>query len=212
MRKSIIDEAMSYNEEIWVVSVINTGEKLFGHAAITVEGIKIGPAYPDSLKIFINHYDIRAQEYEQNNFRIFDKISNKKGYIHEITCDEEDKNKRHYKQKKYPGHSWMVSAIEAQKMIDAIHEDQKHTKKAVENQLRILDNKDPLYFDENGKPIGFLQYQRLGNDHPFVLLFGNTTAGQNCADWCDRKLKNHLGIDNGGMSKPKVSAHQCCIV
>lgn len=212
MPTSVIDTKFQYSEKLWVVSIINTGEKVFGHAAIVIEGIKKDPVKGGPfLKAFKNHYDIRAEtELSEKGKGIIERI-NEKGYISKVKCDEDDDNTRNYKKKNYPAQSWISPAKNVKEMISAIHRDRLRTEKAKENQVKILEGDEALHLDQDGSPYQFIRYQRLGENHPFIKLFGDSDEGQNCAGWCSKKLSEHLGIKINDFSKPKISAGQCFV-
>lgn len=212
--KSVINGALSYDEKWAVVTVVNTQGLIFGHTAIVVEFLEKDENLL-FVKPFIGHYDIVADEsafrelHENNDSSLIRKL-NKKGYITEIRCSENEHNQRPYKEKNWPHYSWRVPVSNAKKMIMSIKRDAINTKKAYENYLQISRYEKPIHLKEDGSPYELFLFQRLGNTHPLVKFLGDTNAGNNCAGYCNDKLSEHLGILIE-ISKPKKSAHQCSL-
>lgn len=121
MAKSKIDITKQFNEEVWVVSVLNTGDKLGGHAMIVVEGMQKNSGFHSQL--FVGQYDILAVPTENQ-----DAVINKKGCITDVRCFEADQCQRSYEE--YASKSYFIDPNEAKKMIISIKKDKEICDKA----------------------------------------------------------------------------------
>jgi hypothetical protein len=185
MPQSRINETYEYNENIWIISVVNTtGSIVAGHTAIVVEGLeKMDGIYE---KPFIGQYDIAANAEEESCINV-------KGYITKIKCFENEENKRDYAKEKYPALSYYVEPIKAKEMIRSVKEDALKTKQAM----------------TIGSYVDLLRYQKLGKNHLLTQLLGDPLNGDNCTGWCLEKLAI-AGVGNGnGKPKPFWQAGQC---
>lgn len=177
MPKSIIDSEYEYDEKTWVVSVVNSGGNLGGHAMIIVEGLDSSPSF--HAKPFIGQYDMKATPVEMES------SLNTKGRITDIRCFEGEKAGREYKDKagkKYPSRSCYLSPLNCKAMIQDIKAEQKVCESAREGK-----NDYPLY-------------QYLGANS----FFTDTGMGHNCQSWCSAKLAI-AGYDDGHKKKPPSS-------
>jgi hypothetical protein len=128
-----------FTEDKWVISIINTADKVQsairgGHAKIVIEGIERG-------KTIAYQYDIRATKFGDNL-----SIINKKGQIIDIRYDKELEPWKDYR--KYSSRSWLVDSAKANIM-----------RKAIEDE-HILVNKAKRGEAE------YPPYQLLGENHP----------------------------------------------
>jgi hypothetical protein len=182
MRSSRVKENYEFNTEIWVVSVLNTGSKLGGHAMIVVEGIQRN-SHSLYDQLFIGQYDIRAtlDEFQDSSL-------NSKGKITEIKCHEGFEYKREYKM--YTSKCHYVTPLKAKEMIASIKEDQAVCERA-----------------SHGKG-DYPSFQYLGTNH----LLSETNMGDNCASWCLKKLAIAGIGDGSGKSKPEKVAGGCLIL
>ncbi len=202
MPASVINDKFNVTKDEWVVSIINTGSKFGGHAAIIVEGVEIDEKHPFFQKVFVNQYDIAANAEEEQGSSL-----NTKGYITKIKSFEYEENKRDYQEKKFPGESKYVEPLAVKRMIDSIKKDAIRTERAMENISRKTRG-EPLILDEKNIPIEPFRFQYLGKNHPLVKIFGNTTEGNNCAGWCLEKFSVANIGDENVIPKPKKVAGQ----
>ncbi len=202
MPASVINNKFNVSKDEWVVSIINTGSKSGGYAAIVVEGIETDEKYSLFQQAFINQYDITAQPDPEQSGSL-----NIKGYINQVRCYEGAENKRDYQGKKFPGESKYAEPLAVKRMIDSIKKDAVHTERAMENISRKA-RSEPLILDEKNIPIEPFRFQYLGKNHPLVKIFGNTTEGNNCASWSLEKLSIANIGDGDGIPKPKKVAGQ----
>jgi len=80
-----------FNEEKWLISIINTGSKSGGHAALVVEGMETDLSKPLFPSVFIGQYDIAANAEEKQDSSI-----NTKGYVTKIKVYENEACTRDY--------------------------------------------------------------------------------------------------------------------
>ncbi len=191
---SEVNESFHYNAEEWLVSVLNTGDKLGGHSIVVVEGLKkadissVSLQFEPHLEKFVGQYEISAVSEDAPSSSL-----NPKGYICNVKCTETKEVTRPGGYKQFPSRSYKVDAEDASKMITSIKEDEQICLRARRG--------------EGAYP----PYQKLGTDHPFVRLIGNVNDGHSCASWCARKLEIATGGKHNG-AKPKISAGQCLIL
>lgn len=188
------DPEYKFNQEIWLISIINTTSGI-GHSALVVEGLEKDPLsiYP---KTFIGQYDISTIDLGLGEGTCGDSIFvNNKGCIATIKCFENEKNTRNYEEEKYPVKSFQVSAKNAKDMILSIKQEAELVDKASKNRsIRIWNDEHPLeepkpfHLDAKGLPIESPKFQKFGKDHPMVKLLGDPEAGNNCTGWCLEKL------------------------
>ena len=204
MPNSRITPNYQYDENQWVISVLNTAGKDSGHSAIVVEGLERAGGSPHSLP-FIGQYEITAAAEEGSG------SINVVGIITRIKCFENEQNTRDYERERYPARSYYATPAAAKAMIAAIKKDQLLTEQAMKNSTRRVSG-EALISGDDGQPIEALRYQKLGMDHPLVRLLGNPANGDNCAGWCLKKLAI-AGIGDGhGKPKPYWQAGQWCNV
>ena len=115
-----------FNEEKWLISIINTGSKSGGHAALVVEGMETDLSKPLFPSVFIGQYDIAANAEEKQDSSI-----NTKGYITKIKVYENEECTRDYEKLNYPAKSYIVSREQAKRMIIAIKQDRDRTEAAM---------------------------------------------------------------------------------
>ncbi|MCH9769283.1 MAG: hypothetical protein K0U12_00230 [Gammaproteobacteria bacterium] len=189
-RQSRLDTELTFDEDYWVVSIVNTGKatdpqsQLFdGHNAILVEGIKkVGPSL-NSVQLFIGYYSIGAIPVEQDEKEgSFQQRINIKGIIHKILVDEKtdyDPNRTYNYQQSY---CKLVEAEKAKQMIQSIKRDQQKTEAAKRGEGQ------------------YLPYQSVGLDS----LFSKAEKGHNCSSWCADKMNIALyGINEYGEPNEK---------
>jgi hypothetical protein len=184
MPKSICNSRMSYNNEIWIISIINWGSKIGGHCVLLVEGAE------ENGTNFIGEYHICVEQEpstQQEKESFFNKHINKYGIIKEIKINEDD----HYYENhiasyvKLSSRSYAVEPMLARKMISSIYADAKQC-------------------EENN----YIKYQFLGDRHPLATKL----AGINCAEWCRLKLLEAKVDVNAIFDKPKSLTSACSIL
>lgn len=180
--KSKVKSNYEFDEETWVVSVVNTGDKLPGHAIIVVEGIKLLDER-GAKSAFITQYDIQAALFPNE---MQDSVLNKKGYIKEIRIFETSRDYKLYQSK-----SHYALPEKVKDMIASIEADKIICERASKNE--------PNY--------EFPSYQLYGEG-----FFGSKGKGDNCAGWCDKKLALAGIGNGTGKPKPKVVASRCIIL
>lgn len=141
MLKSQIQPSWDILEQSWVVSLLNTGSKIGGHAVIVVEGIK-------NNRIWVGQYDIKAiAVIEKATDLVQSSIGNIPGYINRIDIFERDSYGRDYSQ--YSAKSWMASPEKIEIMITKI----KEAKERLNNEdapFQAAGNKRSLILGGNG--------------------------------------------------------------
>lgn len=184
MPRSTVNNKYEFNSTIWVISVLNKGSKLGGHATIVVEGLQNNPMGFHN-ELFVGQYDINAVPFEDQKSRL-----NVKGAITKICCFESNTytNKQPYSS--YPSKSYLVGYQDAKAMIASIKEDKRICEQASRNEQEY-----PLY-------------QYLGKKH----FLADEEEGDNCASWCVSKLAVAGVGDRSAKSKPKVVVGSCVIL
>ena len=107
--KSKVNSSYKIYENLWVVSVINTGSKLSGHSQLVVEGIV-------QNEPFVKIFDIRATPTEARS-SFFNRL-NAKGVITKIVIHEQYKEGRDYE--RYTSKSYYAEPEHVNKTIEAI--------------------------------------------------------------------------------------------
>lgn len=115
MRKSQVNPGFEFNEELYVISIlnINTGEglqRIMGHSTLVVEGLKSNAgASIATRELFVGQYDLLGDS--QNNI------------VTQIRIFENTEYQRDYS--KFPSVSYFVKYNDAQAMITSIKDDAK---------------------------------------------------------------------------------------
>ncbi len=113
MRKSRIHEEFEFNEDVYIVSIlnINTGDglqKIMGHSTLLVEGLSPLPGAGIATNtLFVGQYDLLGDD--------------QKGVVSQIRVFEKDDYQRDYKD--FPAVSYYVGRIKALEMIASIKKD-----------------------------------------------------------------------------------------
>ena len=138
---SQIEPSWEIREKSWVVSLLNSGSKIGGHAVIVVEGIQ-------NNRVWVGQYDITASAVIETTTDIVqDSLGNTPGYIDQIRIFEGDKYGRDYSN--FSSKSWTADPEKVAHMITKIKE----------MQARLPDEKIPFqkagskrwpYFGGNG--------------------------------------------------------------
>jgi len=197
MGKSIINNEFEYDEQTWIVTVLNTGSKFGGHSIIVVEGLKTNSIH-NRVENFIGQYDIKFTKYA-----IQDSSFNTKGYVSSVDIFENTKSERHYGD--HTAKSYCVDAGKAQEMILSIKKDQDkiHQLNAmITNGSVAQDAIDSVFI----KQYGFLEYQLIGKSS----VLADEGAGDNCAGWTLAKLAVAGIGDGNGKPIPQKAAGGVC--
>lgn len=159
MRKSQVNARFEFDEDIWVVSVLNTGAATGGHAILVVEGMQ-------AAQLFVGQYDIRAQGSPAPGSSV-----NIIGQINNVFIRESNNYS-------YPGGYQKLSS-QSFTMDARCFPDLKAS---------ILADKD-ITDKANTSGSGHIKYELVGSKGVLHALFGSDYGGINCAEWCQRKLK-----------------------
>ncbi len=178
--KSQVSADYRYDENDWVVSVLNTDDKwlgLPGHSMIVIEGIATeeDQAWAKLGENFVRMYDVQAKLFEEQKSRV-----NLEGYIFEV---REFVIHRSEGYDSTPKRSYIIKSSKVRNFIVSIKKDQAQCQEAKEKNNLSL----------------YPEYQLMGENSRF---FSNPNAGQNCASWVDNKLLL-LGINKSHPVKPK---------
>ena len=111
MPKSRVTTDYEFNEEEWVVSVLNSGSAIEGHSVLVVEGM-------DNGHLFVGHYDINAKI-----------ITGGKGVITRINCNESDSYLFEYKEFTRKSYRYIPKG-KVREMISSIRADAKAVQEA----------------------------------------------------------------------------------
>ena len=113
---SCVKEGWDYTEGKWIVSLLNTGGKLSGHAVIVVE--RVESAIPS-----VSQYDLKSKMIVDETYgdTVQRTTGNAQGYIAEIRVIPNIT--RDYKN--YPGKCWYAEPADVKKMIDSIEKAKK---------------------------------------------------------------------------------------
>jgi hypothetical protein len=124
--RSIVEKKFIVTEQIWVVSLINTGSIFTGHSMILLEGLENGQP-------LIRQCDIKAIPLEEETEQsIGAPLRNVKGKITDIrTFTDYDRNKEKYQKN---ARSWYVTPTEAKRMLEDIQKDKDRTEAAKQGQ------------------------------------------------------------------------------
>lgn len=186
---SHVSSGWDFSETCWVVSLLNTGSALTGHAMIVVEGI-------ENNRLFIGQYEVRSKIIiDQTIGDVMQRtMGNAQGYIAEIRVIENfDEYTRDYKD--YSHKSWYATPEKVRIMIDTV----KDASQAIKNAI------------ENGEDLPF-KYQAAGSSR-FWLLGGN--GGESCVTWAEKQLKL-AEVGNGTIWADLVKAfpewHTDCVI
>jgi hypothetical protein len=183
---SRIKPEWNITEGSWVVSLLNTGSKIGGHAVIVVEG------YQDN-HLWVGQYDIKAiATAEKVADVVQNSIGNTQGYIYKIDIFEKEIYGRDYSS--FASQSWTASPDDVRAMIQEIHQ-----------QKELL---------EEGKRVGNLvfPFQTAGCKR-LSILGGN--GADNCVTWAEKYLAiARIGNEEIKTDKVKASPaiHVTCVI
>jgi hypothetical protein len=227
---SAISSGYRYNEQMWVVSILNTGARLGGHSVLVVEGIR-------GNDVFLGSYDILARALPDQNgaglFSSFENI-NRKGYISQVRVFENTKPVVvAHTEKTTEGVVLVTAGVPPIFASLTTHETPVQNMgrfdysqypaqsyyipaaKAEEMIVAIKLDKSVCEKADAGQGPGngpdkteYPPYQMLGKDS----MFTNPENGDNCAGWCLKKLAI-AGIGDGtGKPMPAKATGQCTIL
>lgn len=179
------------SQNMWVVSLMNTGSALTGHAVIVAEGIQ------ENGDLFWGQYEVYGKIIVDQ--RVADVVQrttgNAQGYIAQINVRESTgpytRDCTSFSRK-----SWTVDPENVQRMIESIKNAQTLTEQANAN------NEEPPF-----------KYQTAGSGR-FSWLGGN--GGNNCTTWAEEQLAQ-AGIGNGSIladlikAMPELHADGCVV-
>ncbi len=177
---------LEFSEDVWIVSILNTGDKLLGHSVIVVEGvIRTGPGLMNK-QLFVGQYDIQAElDEEQKN------LVNKTGRIVEVRCfpsnfppSASDPMGYTRDYSGFSSHSEIADRGLVERMIKSIREDSEKCKRGEH-----------------------IPYQLVGLKHPI----GSKDGGHNCTSWSIEKLAI-AGVTINSLSKPSKAVKSCLIL
>lgn len=160
---SRVSSGWEFSEQAWVVSLLNTGSVLTGHAVIVVEGI-------ENNTVFVGQYEVSSKIIvDQTVGDVMQRtMGNAQGYIAEIRVIENvGKYTRNYEG--YTHKSWYATPENVRIMIDSV----KGASEAIK------------YAIESGEDLPY-KYQTAGSSR-FWLLGGN--GGESCVTWAENQLK-----------------------
>jgi hypothetical protein len=176
---SRMDPSKDFNANKWVVSLVNGGDKLMGHAVIVVEGELFAG------ERFVGYYDIKAAQTEAEGVTdaLHNSIGNKQGVITQIRMFQGSQYTRNYSQTK--ASSWYTTRQLATTMIEDIGRKKAHLKS------EVAQGRYPY------------TYQAAGSWSFLGWLWGN--GGDNCVTWAEKELVlAHVG--NGSKPKDSIAA------
>jgi hypothetical protein len=151
-----------FSEKSWVVSLLNTGSKVTGHAMIVVEGI-------ENDTLFVGQYEVYSKIIVDETISdvMQRTIGNSQGYISKIRVIENfGEFTRDYGQ--YSHKCWYAMPEDVRKMILSIKNAQQLIEQAIENH-------EDLPF----------KYQTAGSNR-LSILGGN--GGDSCVTWAESQL------------------------
>lgn len=203
MLKSIISKNYEYNENKWVVSLVNTGN----HAVIIVEGIK------KNGSTFQGEYDITANSYPEEQSFIQNLLGNTTGYITKIRCNPVEEKRlepntipatffRDYVNQQYHANSWYTSPEKALAMIVSIEADAETLETEINEAVR-----------ENREVVWPFKYQKAGSGR-WAIWGGN--GGESCVTWAENKLAiagvgSGVSILDSKKALPELHATRCIL-
>lgn len=207
VQKSRLKQGKEFDGATWVVSVINSGEKLGGHAVLVVEGLlphqettvssssAVHAAPPRVL--FVGQYDINAvpDDADQATGSLVS-VKNRTGRITKVNMREND----HYAHPKgdefyqRQSTSFLVLKENVDLMIESIRADHEKVEAAKRGE------EEYPKFQQFGSKGGLLQ-----------ALFSEGAGGMNCAEWCIEKLAAG-GVEHAVKPKPERVAGGCVLV
>lgn len=167
--KSRINSAYEFKEDLWVISLINTGTILGGHSKIVIEGIK-----ENSLYIVECHAMVIPDENEDNESSLPQAFRNTKGTLRPL-ISEKDNYKDEQKLTQYStstSTSYYIAPANADLIINEV-------KKQIEE------------FNTGN----YMPYQYSGDNR--IKFFGSND-GHNCTTWAESILKIG-GIERGAL-------------
>ena len=189
MPNSNVNLKLEFNQNVWVVTLVNsvagTNGILGGHAVIVVEGIN------KDNRLFQGEYDITANSFPEEQDSLQETLGNTLGVITKIRCNPLPAHRQltdaptaafHRDYATLPIKSWYVSPKLALDMITSI-----------ENDAKLIDDEVSSATKEGRNVQWPFKYQKAGS-YRWNLWGGN--GGENCVTWAEKKLAI-AGAGNG---------------
>lgn len=200
-QKSRVKPLYTFDEDQWVISVINGGRATSGHAFLLVEGLQQATQSAETRStLFVGQYDITATmdgNLPDPGFfsSTLEKV-NPMGTVSQVRAFEGSAyrypdDEQYYQQ--FSSRCWHASPENVLAMIESIKKD----KAAVDQANR-----------GEGEPIRFQLIGSKGG--PLQALFSEENGGLNCAEWCMQKL-TVADIQLDVKPKPEKVAGGCSI-
>ncbi|OGO95711.1 MAG: hypothetical protein A3F41_03775 [Coxiella sp. RIFCSPHIGHO2_12_FULL_44_14] len=123
---SKINPKKKFDAAVWLISIVNTGDKLTGHALLVIEGIQY--SHTTHQKLFVGQYDIVAKMDKTDPSML-----NKKGYIASIRIFEQGRYGRQYEH--FPSKTYSIDPIDAKLIIRSIKEDHVLCQQAAKGEI-----------------------------------------------------------------------------
>ncbi len=177
---SRVNPKWDFDKQKWMVSLVNTGTVLGGHAIIVVEGVK------ENGNLFVRQFDILAREYTITNADAFQKsLGNVQGYISKIRIFKTYNNSIEYSQ--YSSENWYASPQEVKDMRRSIKVKQRTIAQVTTEDGVLLEGREPPY-----------KYQMAGSKR--LWIFGGN-QGDNCVTWALKEIVQANILKNGDGGK-----------
>jgi hypothetical protein len=165
---SIVNEEFEFNEEVWVVTLLNTGTglggKFTGHSVLLFEGVYKG-------ELFVRQCDIQAMPTEESI--LGEPFKNVRGAITNIRMFPSYYEERH-RYKEMSSRSWYRSKEQVAAMLEVAKADKEQTEKAKRGEAE------------------YLAYQYAGR-YRFDFFGEKDNTGDevadNCPTWCYKILR-----------------------
>ncbi len=164
MNYSLVNPAMNYDDNQWLISLLNTGSKTAGHAMIIVEGREKGENFVGQYEV--TGYVLKNPATSAERFQ--NAIGNDIGYICAIRALEGKICTYPKPFSKLSSMTWTALKSDVKNMITNIHDMKKQTEDAIKNQ----------------QPLPYV-YQKAGSKRS-ALLGGN--QGDNCVTWAKKQI------------------------
>ncbi len=230
MLKSKLDTSCSFGEEHWVVSVVNFGPRVAGHAMIIVEGV-VQNDKTNELELFVGQYDIkdgnkssssRSSSGTSSSSSTTTSSSSTSSNSSSSTSSRSDSSSSSDNKSSSSSSNKMPSGAAGHISDVRCIEGNKHTRdyeSSTSRSFPYVAKKDVLKMIASIKADAtrtqradegldtFIPFQLFASD----TFYGNKDGGVNCAQWVKEKLEI-AGIDHGGSkSKPeKVAGGTIC--
>jgi len=167
--KSKVNPEYDFDNQRYVVHLINTGDALGGHLVILVEGLK------NDGSLFVRQFDIRARERtETTQDTLQSTLGNTQGYISAILTHKQYRPGFNYSQKSHSPQPWYATPEAVKRMRTSIKDKQRQLNDALDENGKLKEGKEPPF-----------KWQMAGSRR-WWGLGGN--GGDNCVTWSQREL------------------------